>query len=339
MVKRYGYIWEKVCSMENIANAYLESRRGKTCEPDVMAVSQDPMPYLQEVRRLLLTKEYRSGEYRAISIHERGKDRVVFDVDYFPHRIVHWALMLQIRKILMDYIGPHSFAAMKGRGSQQALCLLSRYLKDKEYARYCLRTDVKKYFPSINKDKLMAKLRRKIKDPDVIWLCEEIIYGFPGPGLPIGNYTSQYFANYYFADIYRHMKHVFHCKYILGYMDDWLILGSTKSWLRRAKKRLEKLMGDESLTLKDNWQIFPVTQGIGFVGYRTFPGYRLLKRTTKVRLRRACNSIRRTHPFDAESDPHSIGTLASYHGILKWCNGWRLENETIYNILPRGIWT
>lgn len=241
MVKRYGNLWERVCSLENITKAYLESRKGKTTKPQVAKVDEDPMPYLEEVCRMLVNKTYRSGEYRAFTIHERGKDRVVYDIDYFPHRIVHWALMIVIKPILMDSIGDHSFAAMEGRGSHQALRKVQEYLRrDPDGTKYCFKMDVRKFFPSIKKDIMMRKIERKIKDEDVLWLCREIIFGFKDPGLPIGNYTSQYFANYYLSSVIRHMKQVFHCHYLVAYMDDIVILGSSKSWLRRVKKRIDR---------------------------------------------------------------------------------------------------
>lgn len=289
-----------------------------------------------EVRRLLVTKTYRSGDYREIIIHD-PKERKVYDVDYFPHRIVHWALIQIIRPILMNCIGPHSFGAMKGRGPHQALTLLDKYLKDTEWTAYCLKTDVKKYFPSIPKDKLLAKLERKIKDPDVIWLCSEIINGYSGPGLPIGNYTSQYFANYFFYDIYHELKHRLHCKYIIGYMDDWIILGKSKSWLRRVKRKLESLLERNGLMMKGNWQVFPVANGIPFLGYITFPTHRRVRSRIKRNLYRACGRIQQQ--LNSVMTDSMLSVLASYHGILGWCDGHGLERDTIYRILPEGEWT
>lgn len=287
MVKRYGNLWEKVVSIENITKAYHESRKGKTSKPGVRQVDEDPSTYILEIQRLLMTKEYRSGEYREFNIHERGKDRLVYDVDYFPHRIVHWALMLVIRPILMDSIGDHSYAAMQGRGSHQALTKLREYMRrDPEGTRYCFKMDVRKYFPSIDKDLMMKKLERKIKDPDVLWLCREIIYGYPGPGLPIGNYTSQYFANYYLASIDRHMKQVMHCHHYLRYMDDIVVLGKSKSWLRRVK----------------------------------------------IKMKRAMRRLEEKLDAGQDLDEHDLGCLASWSGILGWCDSWRLSKKTIRRV-------
>ena len=337
MVKRYGNLWERVCSLENITKAYLESRKGKTAKPQVAKVDEDPMPYLEEVRRMLVKKTYRSGEYRAFTIHERGKDRVVYDIDYFPHRIVHWALMIVIKPILMDSIGDHSFAAMEGRGSHQALRKVQEYLRrDPDGTKYCFKMDVRKFFPSIKKDIMMRKIERKIKDEDVLWLCREIIFGFKDPGLPIGNYTSQYFANYYLSSVIRHMKQVFHCHYLVAYMDDIVILGSSKSWLRRVKKRMVLQLEENGLEMKRNWQIFPVdVRGVDFVGYRIFRNFTLLRNGTKRTMVRKMRDIGRRMDDGHVFDEHDRGVVAAYSGILSWCDGHRLFRKYIKPIIRK----
>lgn len=324
--------------MSNLMRAYKESRKGKSNKPGVRMVDANPIPFLKEVQRLLITKEYRSGTYRGFIVHERNKDREVFDIDYFPHRIVHWALMLVIRPILMDYIGDHSYAAMQGRGSHQALSKLKQYLrKDPEGTRYCFKMDVKKYFPSIIQEILIRKLERKIKDPDVMWLCKEIIYGYEGPGLPIGNYTSQYFANYYLADVDRYMKQKWHCHYYLRYMDDIIVLGSSKSWLHRVQRKMESLLKENGLTMKPNWQIFQVEdRGVDFVGYRTFHHLCIVRKQTKYRIKKVCRRLSVKINEGRGLDVHDVGSMVSYKGVLMWCNGFRLAKLTILDILEKG---
>ena len=339
MVKRLKNKWKDVVSSDNLLEAYRQSRRGKTHKPQVMAFDQDPMPRLEAIQKSLIDKTYRSGEYRAFTIHEGQKERIVYDIDYDPHRIVHWALMLQIRPTIMDYIGEgHSFAAMEGRGSHQALKKLRDALyQDPEGTKYCLKMDVRKFFPSINKDIMVRKLERRIKDPDIMWLCREIIYGFPGSGLPIGNYTSQYFANFYLADLDRYMTQTWHCKHYIRYMDDIIILGSSKAWLHRVKRKVDELLTADGLEMKGNWQIFPVDdRGIDFVGYRTFRDHVLLKTPTVRRLKAKCRAIQEKVDNGEDLDIHDIGCLCSYNGVLKWCDGYKLATKTIYKIVERG---
>ena len=194
--------------------------------------------------------------------------------------------------------------------------------------------DVRKFFPSIDKDIMIRKLERKIKDPDVLWLCREIVYGFPYPGLPIGNYTSQYFANYYLSSVVRHMKQVFHCHYMVVYMDDMVILGSSKSWLRRVRKRMVMQLSENGLRIKDNWQIFPVDdRGVDFVGYRIFRDYTLLRTYTKRTMARKMHSLRSRMEQGHIFDEHDRGVVASYSGILGWCDGYRLFDRHIKPIL------
>lgn len=325
--------------MENIRLAYQESRRGKASKPGVRRVDEDPEPFLREVQRLLITHEYKSGEYREFVVHERGKDRIVYDVDYFPHRIVHWALMNVIRPILMNVIGPHSFAAMQGRGAHQAVSIVQEWVRtDAEGTKYVYSMDIRKFFPSIDKDLMIEKLERHIKDPDVIWLCKEIVYGFPGTGLPIGDYTSQYFANYYLSNLMRFLKQVYHCVYAIIYMDNLLVFGRTKAWLHRVRRKVEEIVAENRLEVKGNWFIAPVddmVRGIDWLGYRIFREYTLLKTATKNRIKRKCAEIRAKLDAGGVLDEHDVGTLASYKGILQWGDCWRLADQTIYTIIPR----
>jgi len=334
MVKRVGNLWGELVSMDNLRDAYCNSRRGKSSHTDVAKVDQNPMKYLEQLRLSLIRHEFKSAGYKIFEIQENGKTREVADVGYFPDRIVHWALMNVIKPKLMNKIIPQSYAAIEGRGAHMALTKMKEYLKDEKGTKYCFKMDVKKFFPSVDKDILMKKLRRCIKDTDVLWLCSEIIYGYPGTGLPIGNYTSQYFANFYLADIDRYFKEQFHAKYYLRYMDDIVIFGETKAWLRRVKKRMDRLLKEDGLTMKHNWQIFPVeARGVDFVGYVTFHEYCLLRKRTKNRMKRSMARLSAKLSGGNDLNASDLGCLWSYHGILKWCDSWRLAKKTVKPVI------
>lgn len=331
MVKRKGNLFGLLVSEETIREAYRRSRRGRTHRRDVRDVDADPVPHLAEVRRMLMAGEYRSGAYRSFTVRDGGKEREVHDIDYFPHRIVHWALILTIRPTLMGYIGDCSYAAMEGRGIHLALTRLRKALReDPERTQWCFKMDVVGFFRNIDKGRMMAKIERRIKDPRILELCREIVFGYPGPGLPVGNLTSQYFANLYLADVDRHMKQVFHCEHYYRYMDDIVVLGESKAWLRRVKVRMDRLLREEGLEMKGNWQIFRVEdRGIDFVGYRIFHDFCLLRKGTKTRLRRACAEVRAKLDSGGVPDAGDRGRMASYSGILQWCDGHRLARETV----------
>lgn len=286
---------------------------------------------------MLVEKTYHTSPYRMFHIHEKGKTREVADLPFFPDRIIHWALILVIHDMLMSNLIPQTYAALPGRGAHQALRHLTRALNDPR-AKYYLKLDFNKYFPSIDKDVMMEKLRHRIKDKDVLELCEVVVYEYPYSGLPIGNYTSQYFANFYLSDLDHHMKEKYHCLWYFRYMDDIVILGWSKPWLHRCLNEIVRTVAPWNVTVKDNWCIRPTSEGIdylGFVSFRTQKGavYVLLRKRTKIRMKRACKRIDQKIDSGCRLTEHDRGTVASYYGCLKWCNGHYLGMKTIYPLM------
>lgn len=316
--------------MENIKLAYTNARKGKTNRAEIRKIDQNPGPYLKQVQDMLIDKTFQSSEYRMFVIHENNKDRDVADLPFFPDRIVHWAIMQVVEQMFLRHLIPQTYAALPGRGSHQALEKLKKYLRDPK-AKYCLKMDVRKFFPSIDKDVLMDKLRRKIKDEDVLWLFSRIIFGYPFSGLPIGNYTSQFLANFYLSDLDHFLKEKYHCLFYLRYMDDMIILGWSKRWLHRVRRKISEIISEWKLELKKNWQIFPVEdRGVDFVGYRTFRSFCLIRKRTKNRIFRAMRRLIAKLEGGSKLDCHDMGCLSSYRGCLMHCDGHRLATKTIY---------
>ncbi|MDY0246377.1 MAG: reverse transcriptase domain-containing protein [Methanosarcina mazei] len=315
--------------MENIVSAYENAKRGKTHYQDVTKIEKDREVYLRRVRDMLISHSYRSSEYRTFTICENGKERLVADIPFYPDRIIHWAVMQVIETIILNNLIDQTYAAIPGRGAHQALTKLDSYLKD-EKVTYCLKTDVRKFFPSIDKNILKSKLRTKIKDRDVLWLLNSIIDQYPLPGIPIGNYTSQYFANFYLSEIDHIMKERYKCHYYLRYMDDIIILGYSKQWLHKMQFILDTEFQLIGLTMKCNWQIFPIeARGIDFLGYRTFKEFRLLRKNTKRRLKRTVSEVLADIKLSGGLNTHNRGRIASYNGVLSWCDSYRLRERTI----------
>lgn len=337
MTKRLGNIWGTLVSYENIERAYQNSRKGKTHRPDVRKVDEDPEFYIKSIQTMLVEGTYHTSPYRMFKIHEKGKTREVADLPYYPDRIIHWALMQVLHDMVMRNLIPQTYAALPERGAHQGLTKLKQYLRDPQ-AKYYLKLDIRKFFPSIDKDVMMGKIEARVKDKDALDLCARIIYEYPYSGLPIGNYTSQYFANFYLSDLDHCMKEESHCRWYLRYMDDIIILGWSKSWLRRALRKIGEIIAPWGLEVKDNWCIRPVSEGIDWVGYVTYPDHCLLRKRTKIRLKRACSRIRRKWAEGREPDLHDRGVLAAYNGCLEWCNGHYLGKQTVYPLMEEYKW-
>lgn len=345
-MKRYGNLFEKIISYDNLMKAHACARKGKECwrnmEIDgeirrvdqVKMVDDNPEYWLDKIQTMLMFRTYKTSEYHIFKICDRGKERDIFDIPYYPDRIIQWAIMLVVEPIFLSKIIPQSFAAMPDRGQHKALVLLHRYMDtDRNGTAYCLKTDVKHFFPNISHDILKVILRGIFKDDDLLWLFDNIIDSID-EGIPIGNYTSQYFGNIYLAAFDHYMKEVVGVKYFLRYMDDVIILAESKERLHTVLAEMRNYLENRlQLTIKENWQIFPTDiRGVDFVGYRSFYGFTLLRRRTKHNLIVAARTIRDKIDRGEELTQHDRCVLGSYEGILMWCDSYRLRLKTISNI-------
>jgi hypothetical protein len=185
---------------------------------------------------------------------------------------------------------------------------LSDALRNESATRYCLKFDIRKFYPSINHRVLKVLLRRKFKDQDLLWLLDEIISS--APGLPIGNYLSQYFANFYLTYFDHWIKEELKIKNYFRYADDIVILSDSKEALHEILSKIRVYLNDKlRLTIKNNYQVFPVkSRGIDFVGYVFFHGYTRLRKSIKKSFARMLVTNKNT------------ASIASYCGWAKHGN-------------------
>lgn len=331
-MKRIGNLWNKVIDIDNLRKAYKRSRRGHTKLKLVQEVDKNPEYYLEEIQKLLTSKTYHTSKYKIFNIVERGKKREICDLPYFPDRIVHWALMQQIEPIFRKLFIYDTYAALPNKGTHKALSRLRMFMKDKEGTQYCLKLDVRKYYNSIDKDILKQMLRKYIKCKDTLWLIDEIIDSYTN-GIPIGNYTSQYFGNFFLSEFDHWLKEEKRIKYYLRYMDDLIILHESKEFLHKLKDEIDDYLTNIHLTLKQNWQVFPTfIRGVDYVGYRSFENYTLLRKSTKKRMKKSTKVIERRVKNKQELTSRDIGCYSAYNGILKWCSGYRLRKSSLEKI-------
>ena len=331
-MKRIGNLYKNIYDMDNLRLAHKKASKDKGHYKDVLLVNTDVEKYLIDIHEMLKNKTYKVSEYEIKDIVDNGKTRRLMKLPYFPDRIVQWAIMLQIEKILLSTFTSFTFASVKNRGIHKASSLLERYLKDKENTVYCLKLDVKKFYPSIRHEILKELLAHKFKDKDLLELLFLIIDSMPGDvGIPIGSYLSQYFANFYLTYFDRWLKEKLKVRYVIRYMDDIIILHKSKEYLHRIKRDIENYLHYElHLNVKKNWQVFPVSiRGIDFVGYRHFHNYRLLRKSICKRFKFKANRV-----IDKYTKNHNIGkrdfwSINSHIGWLTWCDSYHLLERYI----------
>lgn len=336
-MKRYGGLYEQVYDMGNLIKAHQNAKHGKGWYSEVKMVDSDIIGYLSKIRDSLINKTYHTSDYNIFIKDDGVKQREIHKLPYYPDRIVHWAIMQVIEPILMRFFTADTYSAIPNRGVHYGYNRVQNDLRtDPEGCVYCLKLDVKKFYPSIRHDILKSLYRRLIKDKDLLWLIDEIIDSVPDEkGIPIGNYLSQYSGNLYLAWFDHWIKEEKHVKHYHRYMDDIVIFGSDKNELRLLFDDIRQYLKDNlGLTIKDNWQIFPTkVRGVDFLGYRFFGDYTLLRDRTKrnmrhklLKMKDKIKDIKSEHNNSHLTD-HDISTMASYNGWLKYCDSYRLRRK------------
>ena len=337
-MKRIGNIYEKIYDMDNLREAHRNARKDKSYYKEVQMVDSNPDFYLSQIQTMLKNQTYKvcESDYTVSKINDKGKERELWKLPYFPHRIIQWAVMLQIEPIFNKVFTNFTCASLPNRGISKVRQTMCRYLKDDIDARYCLKIDVHHFYPSIDHEILKKLLRKKFKDPKLLKMFDMIIDSHPSTGIPIGSYLSQYFANFYLAYFDHWLKEELHLKYVVRYMDDVVILHRSKRHLHWVVRQIMNYLSQNlKLELKANWQVFPsFVRGIDFVGYRFFRRFILLRKKCCKRFKRSMIQIRKKWESGRRINFRQFCTINSYRGWLKWCNGFRLAEKYLKPVLP-----
>jgi hypothetical protein len=332
-MKRYSNLFENICDMQNLIVAHSNASHDKMWYKEVQMVNQNPDFYLKQIQDMLLHRTYlvTKSDYNISIINDKGKERELWKLNYFPHRIIQWAIMLQLEPIFMETLTSAVCASIPKRGGHYAKNKIERWLhNDPEGTKYCLKMDIKKFYPSINRDILKQLLRRKIKCKDTLDLLDKIIDSCD-KGVPIGSYLSQYLANFYLTYLDHYIKEELHMKYYLRYMDDMVILSGSKEELHHCLKEIKDYLENIlDLTLKKNYQIFPVDdRGVDFVGYVFRHGYTKLRKRTKLRMEKKLTQTLSKAKTTGNINFSEYCCINSYYGWLKHCNSYNLYTKYI----------
>lgn len=322
-MKRYNNLFDKIVSLDNLYEADKRARRQKSHRPEVMLFDKNKDNLLLDLQRKLINGEYETSEYYVFKIYE-PKEREIFKLPYYPDRIVHHAIMNIMEPIWVSAFIKGTYSCIRKRGMHKALRDVKFALKDEINTQYCLKLDIRKFYPSIDHDILKTIIRKKIKDKRLLSLLDEIIES--AQGVPIGNYLSQFFANLYLTYLDHWIKEQKKVRYYFRYADDIVILGGDKQQLRDLFYDIQDYLNNKlKLNFKDNWQIFKVdSRGIDFVGYRVFHTHTLLRKRIKKRFCKKINKLNKKQNLDKDTYKQKI---CSYIGWIKYCNGRNLLNK------------
>lgn len=328
-MKRKGNIYPLIIEKENIKRAILNAAKGKKDRKSVKNIVDNIEESTLEIQEMLKNKTYKPSPYIEMKIHDgtRKKERIIYKPRFYPDQCIHWAIMQQIEPLLMRGMYEFCCASIKGRGIHYASNYIKKILvRDRKNTKYCLKLDVKKFYPSIDKEILKRKFMRIIKERDTLELLD-LIVDSSQQGLPIGNYTSQWFANFYLQDLDHYIKEQLKAPYHIRYMDDMLIFHRNKKELHKIKHKIEEYLNDEHLRIKENWALFKVDDNrpIDFIGYRFYRNYTTLRKSNFLRIKRRIKKIYKKGKINYID----ASCVLSYYGWIKHCNSNKFNEKYI----------
>ncbi len=342
-MKRYGNLWHQIIDWSNLLLAAHKAQKGKRFRDNVLAFNYNLEQELFKLRSDLASKTYCPGAYRSFRIYD-PKPRLISAAPY-RDRVVHHALCNIIVPLIEKSFITDTYANRVGYGTHRAL---KRFIEFARSNRYVLQCDIRKYFPSIDHEILKQIIRRKIKCKDTLWLIDSIIDGsnpqetvveyFPGDnlltpilrrhGLPIGNLTSQFFANVYLNDFDHFVKEKLRVKKYLRYVDDFSLFSDDWEFLTQARKEIEQYLTGLRLKIHPiKSQRLETRHGANFVGFRVLPERVRVRSDNLRRARRRIKQLQADHRKGKISWQKVVERLQSWSAHLQHGDTYNLRQD------------
>lgn len=334
MPKTIRNVYDDAVSFEKLLKAHKKSRCGKREKREVILFELNLENELLRIERELKHGTYKHGKYKEFKIYE-PKERIIKSSSY-SDRVVHrW----YVENFMKPYFVPQfintSYAGIEQRGMHKASKDVQRAMKIaktnwKDY--YIVKMDVTKYFQNIDKKILWNILKRKIKDRKLLWLTREILLSTEGmKGLPLGNYTSQMFANIYLNELDQYAKHNLKCKYYFRYMDDIVILSKDKQNAQYILNKITNYLKENlRLTLNSKTKIFKNIQGVNFCGYMINEERLKIRNTSKYRMKRKLKKYTKELKEGKITLTEIQRSIAGWLGYVKHADSYCLRKSMFY---------
>jgi len=323
-MKRHGNLFDKITNIENLRLAYHKARKGKTWQRAIKEFEKNAEGNLLKIRNSLVNKTFTTSPYKTKIIHE-PKKRQIYILPFTPDRIVQHALMNILEPIYEGLFTFHSYSCRLNKGTHAASRKTMEFVRKN---KYCLQCDIAKFYPSVKHDILSNIVRKKIKCKDTLWIINDIIHSFEGKqNLPIGNFTSQWLGNLYLNELDQYLKHKYKIKYYLRYCDDFIAFHDDKKYLQYIAKIIENFIANKLGLSLSKCAVFPVSQGIDFVGYRHFKKYILIRKSTTKRVKKRLSRLPKQLEKGYITHDQFRSSLASTTGWLKWANSHNLYSS------------
>ncbi len=325
-------LYSQVCSYQNLFLAHQRSRKGKTQKQYVLDFEKALISNLLALRMELLFHTYKPEPLQEFVIHDPKTRRI--NRSAFRDRVIHHALCNIIEPLFEKSFIPDSYANRKGKGAFKAIARYSYFLRkvSHNYSQptYVLKADIRKYFETVSHDILLRIIQKKITDLKVLWLIRVILSNYykdvEGIGMPLGNLTSQFFANVFLNELDQYVKHTLKVSYYVRYVDDFVVLDRSKKQLQICQQKI-----DEFLTNRLSLQLHPskskiilAKNGADFLGMRIFLHHKLLKKKNVAKFRRKYARLQKQYD----------NGIILYDQMYDFMEGWiaYAKNADTYNL-------
>ena len=353
-MKTRNNLYSQIISLENLILAWKKARKGKTKKNYVIEFEEELFYNLMALHYELKYNLYMPKPLVTFILRDPKTRKI--SKSHFRDRIIHHALCNTIEPIFDKIFIYDSYANRKGKGTLHALKRFDKFARkvsnngiikgrfnNNQVKGYCLKADIKHYFQEINHEILLDIIKRKIKDEKVIELIKKILNNTNfrvqsserervtlGKGMPLGNLTSQFFANIYLNELDYFVKHVLKAKYYIRYVDDFVILNNSKEQLKEWKEEIDKFL-KERLKLElhpDKSKIIPLSRGIDFIGFRNFYYFKLLRK------RNIRKMIKKVESYKDKIISHEkiLESFQGWQAYAKWANTFKLRKNIIKKI-------
>ena len=331
MPKRANNIYVKNITFSKLLEAHNKCKKHKRFKKQVIEFEMNLENNLLKIGRELLNESYKFSEYFEFTIYE-PKERKIKTLEYRDRVVQTWYVENFLKPYFESSYILDTYACIEGRGAHKAVDKMQEYLRkaDKQFEEvWVLKCDIKKFFFNVDRRTLYNLIKRKIKDKHFLNLTKKIIfYDEEEVGIPIGNYTSQIYANIYLNELDKYIKEKLNVKYVVRYMDDFVLLLKSKADAKSVLNKLEEfLLKKLRLKLNSKTSYFKAKQGVNFCGFRIWKTHRLLREQSKKKMRRKLRNFEKLYKDDKIELNYILACINSWLGHAKHCDSYNLVNK------------
>lgn len=337
----------EVFTFNNLYNAYLYTRKGKREKNCAIRYERNVMEATIYLEDKLQNKTYNLGEYEEFYVYEPKKRPI--KAPPFRDRVVQRCVCEQVLEPAIEkHLIYDTYACRKGKGTHAGLDRTEDFLKA-HYRKHGLdgwivKADIRSYFYSITHEILKKDLYPLLEDYDIWWLIEKILDSVENPGLPLGNQSSQWFANFYLSKFDHYVKEILGVKYYIRYMDDFIAIVETKTEAQEILRKMKKYLWDElKLETNDKTQISPLKNGADFLGFHLYitqsgKVIRKVRRDSKEKMKKKLRKFKKLYEAGLISKEEIDRSYESWKGHASHGSCYRLiqSMDKLYNDIFEG---